>query len=99
MRERLFNERGTGAKDAQGALPGWEKVIYSCKCSDCSGFSHYALCVYRPRSMRARAVVASWRADRQFPRQIYTRDFLNFTLQHQRRATPYERQVAGDIWD
>jgi hypothetical protein len=43
-------------------------------------------------------VVASWLADPQFPRQIYTRDFLNFTLRNQRRATLYERQVAGDIW-
>ena len=32
------------------------------------------------------------------PRQIHTRDLLNFTLRHQRRATFYERQVAGDIW-
>ena len=78
---------------------GSEKVIYSCKCSGCAGFTNYALCVYHPRSMRAWAVVASWRADPQFPRQIYTKDFLNFTLQRQRRATSYERQVAGDIWD
>jgi hypothetical protein len=42
-------------------------------------------------------VVASWRADPHFPRQIHTRDFLNFALR-QRRATLSERQVAGDIW-
>jgi len=99
MQERLFNERNTGAKEAHGASPVLEKVIYSCKCSGCAGFTNYALCVYHPRSMRAWAVVASWRADPQFPRQIYTKDFLNFTLQRQRRATSYERQVAGDIWD
>jgi hypothetical protein len=46
-------------------------------------------------------VVASWRADPHFPRQVHTRDFLNFTLQHQRRATLYERRVVGDydIWE
>jgi hypothetical protein len=54
--------------------------------------------VYCPRSSQARAVVASWRADPHFPRRIYTRDFLNFTLRHQRRATLAERHVAGDIW-
>jgi hypothetical protein len=99
MQEGLFNERETDAKKAQGAFPARENVIYSCKRSGCAGFTHYVLCVYRPRSTRARAVVASWRADPQFPRQIYTKDFLNFALQHQRRSTSYERQVAGDIWD
>jgi hypothetical protein len=99
MQERLFNERDTGAKEAHGASPVLEKVIYNCKCSGCAGFTQYALCVYRPHSIRARAVVASWRADPQLPRQIYTKDFLNFALQHQRRATSYERQVVGNIWD
>jgi hypothetical protein len=46
------------------------------------GFTYYALCVYRPRSSRAQAVVASWRADPHFPRQVHTRDLLNFTLRH-----------------
>ena len=63
MQERLFNERNTGAKEAHGASPVLEKVIYSCKCSGCAGFTNYALCVYHPRSMRAWAVVASWRAE------------------------------------
>jgi hypothetical protein len=74
---------------------GPQQVIYSCQSSAFAGFTYYALCVYRPRSILARAVVASWR---DFPRQIHTRDFLNFALRHQRRATLSERQVAGDIW-
>ncbi len=77
---------------------GPQEVIYSCKASALSGFTYYALCVYRPRSTRAQAVVALWRANSHFPRQVHTRDFLNFALRHQRRATLYERQVAGDIW-
>jgi hypothetical protein len=77
---------------------GTEKVIYSSKCLGFGGFTHYALCVYCPRSPRAQALIAAWRADPRFPRQIYTRDFLNFTLRHLRRATLYERQVAGGIW-
>lgn len=75
-----------------------QEVIYSCQSSAFAGFTYYALCVYRPRRTLARAVVASWRADPHFPRQIHTRDFLNFALRHQRRATLSERQVAGDIW-
>jgi hypothetical protein len=77
---------------------GPQEVIYRCQSSAFAGFTYYALCVYRPRSSQARAVVASWRADPHFPHQIYTRDFLNFALRHQRRATLSERQVAGDIW-
>jgi len=77
---------------------GSEKVIYSCKCLGSGEFTHYALRIYRPRSPRAQALIAAWRADPRFPRQIYTRDFLNFTLRHQRRATSHERQVAGGIW-
>jgi len=74
------------------------EVIYSCQCSASAGFSHYALYVYRPRSAQAQAIVASWRADPTFPREIHTRDFLKFTLRHQRRARTLERQIAGDIW-
>ena len=81
-----------------GSISEPKKVIYSCKCLGSGGFTHYALCVYRPRSPRARAVIAVWQADLRFPRHIYTRDFLNFTLRHQRRATSYERQVAAGIW-
>ena len=77
---------------------GPREVIYSCQSSAFAGFTYYALCVYRPRNSSARAVVASWRADPHFPRQIHTRDFLNFTLRYERQARLYERQVAGDIW-
>jgi hypothetical protein len=79
-------------------MVGPQEVIYSCQSSPATGFTYYALYVYRPRSPRTRAVVASWMADVHFPRQIHTRDLLNFTLRHERRATLYERQVAGDIW-
>jgi hypothetical protein len=77
---------------------GPHEVIYSCQFSAVAGFTYYALRLYRPRSSQARAVVASWRADPHFPRQIYTRDFLTFTLRHQRRATLHERHVAAQIW-
>jgi hypothetical protein len=40
-----------------------QHVIYSCHSSPAGGFSYYALYVYRPRSARAKAVVASWKAD------------------------------------
>jgi hypothetical protein len=79
-------------------MVGPQEIIYSGQSSAFSGFTYYALYVYRPRSTRVRAVVASWRTDPYFPRQIHTKDFLNFALRHQRRATLYERQVAGDIW-
>jgi hypothetical protein len=79
-------------------MVGPQEIIYSGQSSAFSAFTYYALYVYRPRTTRVRAMVASWRTDPHFPRQIHTKDFLNFALRHQRRATLYERQVAGDIW-
>src|SRR5262245_40563270 len=73
-------------------------IIYSCQPSTSDGFSHYALYVYRPRTTRAQAVVASWRADVRFPRHIHTKDLLKFALRHQRRARWFERMVADEIW-
>jgi hypothetical protein len=71
------------------------RQICSFQCSASTGFSHHALYVYRPRSAQAHA--AAWRADPTFPREIHTRDFLKFTLRHQRRARSLERQIAGGL--
>ena len=93
MRQCLFEEREPGTRERGRAMIGPQEVIYSCKASALSGFTYYALCVYRPRSTRAQAVVALWRADSHFPRQVHTRDFLNFALRGGRPCTSGRSQA------